>query len=76
MEINLNGAFFTNRAVILLMVAQGNPNASAYSASKAAVIGFTKSPAKGVSKHNIFGQCGHASCGADPDLRPNAAKPY
>jgi 2-dehydro-3-deoxy-L-rhamnonate dehydrogenase (NAD+) len=68
MDINVNGTFFTNRAVIPHMMAQnygrivniasiagkeGNPNASAYSASKAAVIGFTKSLAKEVAKNNI-----------------------
>lgn len=68
LEININGTFFTNKAVIPLMIAQdygrivniasiagkeGNPNASAYSASKAAVIGFTKSLAKEVAKNNI-----------------------
>ncbi|MEO6608002.1 MAG: SDR family NAD(P)-dependent oxidoreductase [Aestuariivirga sp.] len=68
MDINVNGTFFTNRAVMPHMIAQdygrivniasiagkeGNPNASAYSASKAAVIGFTKSLAKEVAKHNI-----------------------
>ena len=68
MDINVNGTFYTNRAVIPHMIAQdygrivniasiagkeGNPNASAYSASKAAVIGFTKSLAKEVAKHNI-----------------------
>ena len=66
--INLNGTFFTNRAVVPHMLAQnygrivniasiagkeGNPNASAYSASKAAVIGFTKSLAKELAKTNI-----------------------
>ena len=66
--INLNGTFFTNRAVVPLMIAQnygrivnissiagkeGNPNASAYSASKAGVIGFTKSLAKELAKYNI-----------------------
>ena len=68
MDINVNGTFYTNRAVIPHMIKQdygrivniasiagkeGNPNASAYSASKAAVIGFTKSLAKEVAKHNI-----------------------
>jgi 2-dehydro-3-deoxy-L-rhamnonate dehydrogenase (NAD+) len=67
-SINLNGTFFTNRAVVPLMIKQnygrivniasiagkeGNPNASAYSASKAAVIGFTKSLSKEVAKYNI-----------------------
>ena len=67
-SINLNGTFFTNRAVVPHMVAQdygrivniasiagkeGNPNASAYSASKAGVIGFTKSLAKELAKTNV-----------------------
>ena len=66
--INLDGTFFTNRAVVPHMMAndygrivniasiagkEGNPNASAYSASKAAVIGFTKSLAKELAKTNI-----------------------
>jgi 2-dehydro-3-deoxy-L-rhamnonate dehydrogenase (NAD+) len=66
--INLNGTFFTNRAVVPHMMAnnygrivnvasiagkEGNPNASAYSASKAAVIGFTKSLAKELAKTGI-----------------------
>ena len=68
MAINLNGTFFTNKAVVPIMIAQnygrivniasiagkeGNPNASAYSASKAGVIGFTKSLAKELAKTNI-----------------------
>lgn len=66
--INLDGTFFTNRAVVPHMMAQnygrivniasiagkeGNPNASAYSASKAGVIGFTKSLAKELAKTGI-----------------------
>jgi len=66
--VNLNGTFYTNRSVIPHMIKQdygrivniasvagkeGNPNASAYSASKAAVIGFTKSLAKETAKYNI-----------------------
>jgi 2-dehydro-3-deoxy-L-rhamnonate dehydrogenase (NAD+) len=66
--INVDGTFYTNRSVLPFMMAQnygrivniasiagkeGNPNASAYSASKAAVIGFTKSLAKEYAKYNI-----------------------
>jgi 2-dehydro-3-deoxy-L-rhamnonate dehydrogenase (NAD+) len=68
MAVNLNGTFYTNRSIIPHMIAQnygrivnvasiagkeGNPNASAYSASKAAVIGFTKSLGKELAETNI-----------------------
>lgn len=61
MDVNLNGVFNCNRAVMPYMLEQkygrvvnvasiagkeGNPNASAYSASKAGVIALTKSLAK------------------------------
>ncbi|PTQ65403.1 3-oxoacyl-[acyl-carrier protein] reductase [Sphingomonas sp. PP-CE-3G-477] len=67
-DINVNGLFYCNRAVVPLLLAngygrivnvasvagkEGNPNASAYSASKAAVIGFTKSLGK-----ELAGKCG------------------
>ncbi len=60
-DININGVFYCNKALVPHMLErkygrivniasiagkEGNPNASAYSASKAAVIGFTKSLAK------------------------------
>jgi 2-dehydro-3-deoxy-L-rhamnonate dehydrogenase (NAD+) len=60
-NVNLNGVFYVNRAIVPHMIArkygrivniasvagkEGNPNASAYSASKAAVIAMTKSLAK------------------------------
>ena len=60
-DINLNGVFYCSRAIVPFMLAngygrivnvasvagkEGNPNASAYSASKAGVIGFTKSLGK------------------------------
>ena len=72
MSINLNGTFHTNRAVItgmkqrgygrIVNIAsiagkEGNPNASAYSASKAGVIAFTKSLGKEVADFNIGVNC-------------------
>lgn len=71
-EINLLGTFHVNKAVVPTMVAQnygriiniasvagkeGNPNASAYSASKAAVIGLTKSLGKELSSYDIAVNC-------------------
>jgi 3-oxoacyl-[acyl-carrier protein] reductase len=67
-DINVNGVFYCNRAVTPLMLTagygrivniasiagkEGNPNASAYSASKAAVIGLTKSLGKELAKTGI-----------------------
>lgn len=67
-RINLDGTFHACRAVVPVMIAQnygrivniasiagkeGNPNASAYSASKAAVIGLTKSLGKELAGHDI-----------------------
>lgn len=67
-DINLNGLFYCCRAVIPHMLKndygrivnvssvagkEGNPNASAYSASKAGVIGFTKSLGKELAKTGI-----------------------
>lgn len=69
MEVNVNGLFYCCRFVVPLMqqngygrivniasVAgkEGNPNASSYSASKAAVLGFTKSLGKELAKSNIM----------------------
>jgi 3-oxoacyl-[acyl-carrier protein] reductase len=71
-EINLNGTFYVNRAVVPGMKArnygrivniasvagkEGNPNASAYSASKAAVIGLTKSLGKELASFDIAVNC-------------------
>ena len=71
-EVNLLGTFHSNRAVVPLMTRQnygrivniasiagkeGNPNASAYSASKAGVIGFTKSLAKELADFDIAVNC-------------------
>jgi 2-dehydro-3-deoxy-L-rhamnonate dehydrogenase (NAD+) len=68
MAVNVNGLFHCNRAVIPHMLKggygrivnissvagkEGNPNASAYSTSKAAVIGLTKSLGKELATKNI-----------------------
>jgi len=72
MSVNLNGTFHTNRAVIagmkqrgygrIVNIAsiagkEGNPNASAYSASKAGVIALTKSLGKEAAEFNIGVNC-------------------
>lgn len=72
MEVNLTGTFLVNRAVVPSMQAngwgrivniasvagkEGNPNASAYSASKAGVIGLTKSLGKELAADNIAVNC-------------------
>lgn len=71
-EINLTGTFFVNKICVpgmkqqeygrILNVAsiagkEGNPNASAYSASKAGVIGLTKSLGKELASMNIAVNC-------------------
>ena len=71
-DINLTGTFLVNRAFVPDMKAQnygrivniasiagkeGNPNASAYSASKAGVIGLTKSLGKELAGFNIAVNC-------------------
>jgi len=71
-DVNLTGLFLCNRAVIAHMTAngygrivniasiagkEGNPNASAYSASKAAVIALTKSLGKELAKTGVRVNC-------------------
>jgi 2-dehydro-3-deoxy-L-rhamnonate dehydrogenase (NAD+) len=68
-DVNVNGVFYVNRAVVPHMAKnnygrivniasvagkEGNPNASAYSASKAAVIGMTKSLGKELARSGIL----------------------
>jgi 3-oxoacyl-[acyl-carrier protein] reductase len=68
-DINVNGLFYCNRAIVPHMLAggygrivnvasvagkEGNPNASAYSASKAAVIGLTKSLGKELAGKGVI----------------------
>lgn len=67
-EVDLHGAFHVNRAVLPGMKArnygrivniasiaakEGNPNAAAYAAAKAGVIGMTKAAGKEVAKYDI-----------------------
>lgn len=67
-DINVHGLFYCNKAVVAPMIEagygrivniasiagkEGNPNASAYSASKAAVIGLTKSLGKELATTGI-----------------------
>ena len=67
-DVNVNGLFYCNRAAVPHMLKggygrivniasvagkEGNPNASAYSTSKAAVMGLTKSLGKELAKSNI-----------------------
>ncbi|MGI9512717.1 MAG: SDR family NAD(P)-dependent oxidoreductase [Anderseniella sp.] len=71
-DINLNGTFYVNKALVPGMVErgygricniasiagkEGNPNASAYSASKAGVIALTKSLGKELAAHDIAVNC-------------------
>jgi 3-oxoacyl-[acyl-carrier protein] reductase len=71
-DINLNGLFYVNRSVVPGMIArgygriinissvagkEGNPNAAAYSASKAAVMALTKSLGKETAGHDIAVNC-------------------
>ena len=69
MDVNVNGLFYCCRFIAPLMVEQGygrivnissvagkegNPNASSYSASKAAVLGFTKSLGKELATKGVI----------------------
>ncbi|MDQ2964214.1 MAG: SDR family oxidoreductase [Pseudomonadota bacterium] len=71
-DVNVNGVFLCNRAVVPVMLKQeygrivniasvagkeGNPNASAYSTSKAAVIGLTKSLGKELARTGVRVNC-------------------
>ena len=72
LSVNLDGVFYCCKAVLPSMLArgsgriiniasisgkEGNPNMSAYSSSKAGVIGFTKALAKEVATKGIYVNC-------------------
>lgn len=72
LSVNLDGVFYCSRAVLPHMLSQqsgriiniasisgkeGNPNMSAYSTSKAGVIGLTKALGKEVATRGIFVNC-------------------
>ena len=72
LSVNLDGVFYANRAVLPGMLArgygrivniasvagkEGNPMAAAYSASKAGVIGLTKSVGKDVATTGVLVNC-------------------
>jgi NAD(P)-dependent dehydrogenase (short-subunit alcohol dehydrogenase family) len=72
MNVNLNGTFYCCREIAPLMAAEGygrivniasvagkegNPKASAYSASKAGVIGLTKSLGKELATSGVLANC-------------------
>jgi 2-dehydro-3-deoxy-L-rhamnonate dehydrogenase (NAD+) len=71
-DVNLNGVFYCNRSIVPQMLRndygrivniasiagkEGNPNAAAYSASKAGVIGLTKSLGKELANTNVRVNC-------------------
>ncbi len=71
-DVNLNGTFYCNRAVVPVMLGndygrivniasiagkEGNPTASAYSASKAGVMALTKSLGKELAKTGLRVNC-------------------
>ena len=87
-DVNLNGVFYCNRAVVPHMLRndygrivniasiagkEGNPNAAAYSASKAGVIGLTKSLGKELARTRNPRQLRHARRGPHADLRADDA---
>ena len=72
MDIDLSGVFYCSKAIVPHMIKanygrivnissiagkEGNPNASAYSTSKAGVIGLTKSLGKELAQKNIAVNC-------------------
>jgi NAD(P)-dependent dehydrogenase (short-subunit alcohol dehydrogenase family) len=85
-DVNVNGMFHCNRAVVPHMLSggygrivnvasvagkEGNPNASAYSTSKAAVIGLNKSPGKELAKNNITVNAINPGGGSYRHLQPD-----
>ncbi len=91
MDVNVNGLFYCCRFIAPLMVEngygrivnissvagkEGNPNASSYSASKAAVLGFTKSLGKELATKGVIVNAVTPATFESPILEQRAAKPY
>ena len=87
--VNLDSQFYCCRTIVPLMIAQkygrivnvasiagkeGNPNASAYSVSKAGVIALTKSLGKELAELRHRRELRDAGCRAHRDLRPDHAR--
>lgn len=87
-DTNLNGVFYSCRAVLPFMLAnrygrivmlssvagkEGNPNAPAYSAAKAGVIGFTKSLGKELATSGVLVNCVTPAVFASPLLEQMSA---
>jgi 2-dehydro-3-deoxy-L-rhamnonate dehydrogenase (NAD+) len=86
LAINLDGSFHCCRVVVPLMIAQnygrivnmasvagkeGNPNAAAYSASKAAIIRADQIARQGACRLRHCRQLHHAGCGRHRHFRPD-----
>ena len=88
-EVNLIAPYLTCRAIVPHMIAaaygrivniasiagkEGNPNASHYSASKAGLIGLTKSLAKELATTGDHGELRHAGRGQDRTVRADETR--
>ena len=90
-EVNLIGPYLVCRAVVPHMIAagygrivniasiagkDGNPNASHYSASKAGLIGLTKSLGKELATTGVLVELHRAGRGEDRAVRPDESGAY
>ena len=91
MDVNVNGLFYCCRFIAPMMVElgygriinissvagkEGNPNASSYSAAKAAVLGFTKSLGKELATKGVVVNAVTPATFESPILKGVPAEPY